>query len=485
MDSITVTPKSAATVASPKVIKTAKSFPSLTNVPYAAYGCEHVQELFKEKRKISQQQYSLLLQTIFEKPHAVSQMRRSPNGDAGRPSLLPTYLCLQCPYVYSEEQRDKHWQLKGHAFSVESRSGYLYCQECADFIYDPAMEEIRLQKGRRKRKLDEYLNGEDARQVTTNSQSVPCRANGLRGLYNMGQTCFMSVIMQSLVHNPLVRAFYLGEGHKNVDCEKESCTSCAMDEIFTEFYSVEKTEGYGAVNMLMGSWNSAQALAGYQQQDAHEYMQFLFHALHTENGGTSDSKSSCSCIIHKTFYGKLQSTVTCEKCKNTTIAYDPVMDLSLDVRNTAKKRKMDKTDGDAAQSRDIELRDCLERFTAKEKLSTGEYTCQNCGGEQQNATKQLSIQKLPPALSIHFKVSRARASKSSSTSPNEHPPSHIYELSSVIVHKGKMDSGHYVSYSREGNDWFMFDDSKVVLSSESDVLGAQAYLLFYLARDLD
>lgn len=69
----------------------------------------------------------------------------------------------------------------------------------------------------------------------------------------------MSVILQSLVHNPFMRAFYLGEGHKAGECDKESCTSCAMDEIFSEFHSSEKTEGYGAVSMLLGSWMSAQA----------------------------------------------------------------------------------------------------------------------------------------------------------------------------------------------------------------------------------
>lgn len=64
----------------------------------------------------------------------------------------------------------------------------------------------------------------------------------------------MSVILQTLIHNPFIRNYYLSEGHKTADCERESCVSCALDEMFVEFYSVEKTEGFGAVNMLMGSW---------------------------------------------------------------------------------------------------------------------------------------------------------------------------------------------------------------------------------------
>jgi ubiquitin carboxyl-terminal hydrolase 22/27/51 len=55
----------------------------------------------------------------------------------------------------------------------------------------------------------------------------------------------------------------------------------------------------------------------------------------------------------------------------------------------------------------------------------------------------------------------------------------IYTLSSVIVHKGKIDSGHYVSYARQGEEWFRFDDSMVVRVEEREVLGAEAYMLFY------
>lgn len=59
-----------------------------------------------------------------------------------------------------------------------------------------------------------------------------------------------------------------------------------------------------------------------------------------------------------------------------------------------------------------------------------------------------------------------------------------YSLSAVIVHKGGIESGHYVSYAREGQDWFLFDDSKVVLVSEAEVLAAQGYLLVYVCENV-
>jgi ubiquitin carboxyl-terminal hydrolase 22/27/51 len=130
-------------------------------------------------------------------------------------------------------------------------------------------------------------------------------------------------------------------------------------------------------------------------------MQFILNTLHLANGGSTDSDSNdCKCVVHQTFYGKLSSTVTCDSCRNVTTAQDPYMDLSLDIRSHSKKRKHNAEKGDEVP---LDLRDCLERFTAKEKLGSAEYTCRNCDSPQ-NATKQLSIKRLPPVLAVHLKV---------------------------------------------------------------------------------
>ena len=96
---------------------------------------------------------------------------------------------------------------------------------------------------------------------------------------------------------------------------------------------------------------------------------------------------------------------------------------------------------------------------------------------------------LYPYTTAH-KSSQTKGSKSqppANTNHNINTPANSipYELSAVIVHKGKIDSGHYVSYSREGAEWFSFDDSKVLKVGEGEVLGAEAYLLFYQVKHLE
>lgn len=425
--------------------------------------------------------------------------------------------------------------------AVESTNGFLYCTDCKDFVYDPTFEEIRA-PNLRKRKYSATVAEGDKKLVATNAAATPCSATGLRGLYNMGQTCFMSVILQSLIHNPLVRTFYLAEGHRSIDCDREACTSCALDDIFTDFYAQDKHEGYGAVHMLQGCWKGGGALAGYSQQDAHEFFGFILNSLHEANieddeksANPSDAKD-CECIVHQTFGGLLRSTVTCTTCKNTTTALDPVMDLSLDVKNAGfsiKKKKLALTNGTQTvkEALPMDLSECLERFTNAETLSTDSYFCRQCN-ENREAKKKLSLARLPPVLPIHLKrfshtknnsqsnkvdtkvrfpftldlapyiISSSTPAKGELQPPPEDDPDNIdvktrvssgkettaavepiYELSSVVVHKGKIDNGHYISYARQAEEWFRFDDSMVVQVDEKEVLGAEAYMLFYVVRE--
>jgi ubiquitin carboxyl-terminal hydrolase 22/27/51 len=91
--------------------------------------------------------------------------------------------------------------------------------------------------------------------------------------------------------------------------------------------------------------------------------------------------SNCSCIVHKTFGGKLQSDLVCCKCGFHSFTNDPFLDLSLEIKDRLK------------------LSDCLEEYTQPEKLL---YQCKQCGHGE--ATKQLSIKVLPPVLAIQLKV---------------------------------------------------------------------------------
>jgi len=68
---------------------------------------------------------------------------------------------------------------------------------------------------------------------------------------------------------------------------------------------------------------------GYEQQDAHEFLISVLDSIHGACGG---SHKVCTCIIHRVFGGQLRSDVTCTHCGNTSTAFDPIFDISLDLK---------------------------------------------------------------------------------------------------------------------------------------------------------
>lgn len=141
-------------------------------------------------------------------------------------------------------------------------------------------------------------------------------------------------------------------------------------------------------------------MAGYNQQDAHEWYQFIIDRLHgCADGHTDNHDSNCPCFFHRTFYGKLRSSVTCDSCGNVTRTHEQMVDLSLDVQIQAKKRAM----GGSSSAATPTLNGCLESFTAPEKLMADAYDCKGCGGPQK-ASKQMQIKKLPAILCMQLKV---------------------------------------------------------------------------------
>ena len=84
--------------------------------------------------------------------------------------------------------------------------------------------------------------------------------------------------------------------------------------MFQEFYSGAKNPLVPHALLHM-TWQHARHLAGYEQQDAHEFFIATLDLLHRDLiHRTESDPTACDCIVDTIFTGKLQSDVVCQVC---------------------------------------------------------------------------------------------------------------------------------------------------------------------------
>lgn len=417
-------------------------------------------------------------------------------------------ICLQCPHVGCFSQHNHaytHYKKNQHLFAIDSHNGLLYCFLCGDYINDPKLEKIRL----------EMLTGANVpslmdHDLESNYSNPTSRAtSGIKGFINLGSTCFMSCILQTLIHNPIVRYHFFNNDLHYFNCEsnhdynssgavneENACITCSIDSIFKTFFTSEDTEGFGMTNLLVTAWYKKKSFAGSQEQDAHEFWQFLLNEFHQDYTRIADDVNSdlkdCKCITHTTFSGELESSIKCVLCESTTKTIDPMIDLSLEINHLKRKNHT------------INLYDCLDLFTKEEKLDVM-YRCKHCLKESK-ALKSLKIKRIPPVISIQLKrfehnLNNDTFSKieipveiplflnitkySSISSSSELDGDKIFELFALVCHTGSVNTGHYIVIIKNGNgQWLKFDDSVISMIPQEEVMNANAYLLFYITHKI-
>ncbi|XP_010570562.1 PREDICTED: ubiquitin carboxyl-terminal hydrolase 3 [Haliaeetus leucocephalus] len=431
-----------------------------------------------------------------------------------------------------------------HTVCMDCSSYSTYCYRCDDFVVNDTklglVQKVRehLQNlensafpsdRHRKRKLLEN-SSLNSKLLKVNGSTTALCATGLR---NLGNTCFMNAILQSLSNIqqfccyfkelPAVelrngktagrRTYHTrSQGDNNVSLVEEfRKTLCALWQGSQTAFSPE--------SLFYVVWKIMPNFRGYQQQDAHEFMRYLLDHLHLElqggfngvsrsvilqeNSSLSSASNKCcingaSTVVTAIFGGILQNEVNCLICGTESRKFDPFLDLSLDIPSQFRnKRTKNQESGPMCT-----LRDCLRSFTDLEELDETElYMCHKCK-KKQKSTKKFWIQKLPKVLCLHLKrfhwtaylrnkvdtyvefPLRGLDMKCYLLEPeNSGPESCLYDLAAVVVHHGSgVGSGHYTAYAAHEGRWFHFNDSTVTLTDEETVVKAKAYILFYVER---
>ena len=302
------------------------------------------------------------------------------------------------------------------------------------------------------------------------------------GLYNMGNTCYLGCVLQCLINLHPIQKYFLQEvKHDHSSCEilrchlsskqriekdsRQPCIGCEVDKLFLEYYGStigvnmmnafeisdnnninvrknkeniirEKGLPISATNMLVELWKcqSMSLLAGYEQRDAHEFLQvFLdilskdcrqFHSRAKKISEEITSKQSFQHpdessyhddgdVVTTLFRGSLRSILICDKCgfkrsqKEAFLNISIPLDKELKPEDNTILNESNPTRRKTSMRNKIDLKACLEKFVSPEFLSES-LDCQWC--KIKTCTiKQHTFAKLPKLLCLH--LSRFDAAK--------------------------------------------------------------------------
>ncbi|CAA0819943.1 Ubiquitin carboxyl-terminal hydrolase 22 [Striga hermonthica] len=521
------------------------------------YSCHHLSEL---RSQLGPDPFRNLRDCIRVRPLGRASIRRGESVvqcDTCGHAPPRLYACVSCAVVVCSAHLAAHAAVTSHLVAVDVERAELFCCACGDQVYDRDFDAAVVSAAagggplvppenlRKRRRVDykpwtpdlkerafiaenssplppNQLSDDSAGQPGSDSLVVPW---GLRGLSNLGNTCFMNSVLQALLHTPPLRNYFLSDKHNRFYCERENrtiltrksdinkgnnknallCLACDLDAIYSAVFSGERMP-YSPAKFLYSWWQHASNLASYEQQDAHEFFISMLDGIHEkmlkDRRKAHTQVSGDCCIAHRVFSGILRSDVMCTSCGFTSTTYDPCVDVSLDLKPNHTGQKPPTLVG------------CLDHFTRAERLGSDQkFFCQHCQVRQESL-KQMSIRKLPLVTCFHIKrfehssigkVSRKVDSYlqfpfsldmspylSSSVVRRRYGNRMLFpfevdaqfELFAVITHSGKLDAGHYVTYLRLNDEWFKCDDAWITRVADHVVRTAQGYMMFYVQKML-
>ncbi|NXB45969.1 UBP42 hydrolase, partial [Leucopsar rothschildi] len=300
------------------------------------------------------------------------------------------------------------------------------------------------------------------------------------GLFNLGNTCYINVVLQCLTYTPPLANYLLSYEHSQSCQQQGFCMMCTMEA------HVRKVLSSSASAILPRAVLRDLKFIGEEfeygrQENAYEFLRCTLSAMHRaclSGSSNTDVSSQQTTIIHQIFGGFMKYTVTCLSCQAVVDSYKAFLDVSLDIRVRASS-----------------LTTALEDCVTPKKLDQKEcFRCSKCK-KKAAASKKVTVHHAPRVLTLCLE--RADQWTGTKISKFVEYPEYLdlrpymsdtagepllYSLYAIVVHSGDTClEGHFLCYTKASNGlWYKMDDESVDNCDIHTVLGQQAYLLFYV-----
>ncbi|XP_035992893.1 ubiquitin carboxyl-terminal hydrolase 37-like [Fundulus heteroclitus] len=332
-----------------------------------------------------------------------------------------------------------------------------------------------------------------AKPSSSTKKTIPKQELVCFGLPNLGMTCYMNSILQSLLNLNC----FVQEIHKQLPVWRLLPGS----QLFRWFLDIEASRftNIREDKMLVLStfkWTVAEYNSDFdddEQKDAHEFLVCVLDIMRSMSSEVEltavNSGLTYTCPVQEHITLQMLNVRTCRGCGEQSYRLEDFNNLSLDLV----------PGGTVGQ--------CLQEYLKENQI---EFTC-HCGAQQ--SSLQSSFSTLPNVLILHLK--RFIVTRSYTVNKMKNPitlskelvlkeeymanrnTTARYSLVSVVSHMGSSaDSGHYICDSIYGrpdmgdsaNLWLTYNDERVSQTTAEDVCRRRettAFLLFYEKQALE
>ncbi|KAM6420089.1 ubiquitin carboxyl-terminal hydrolase 16 isoform 2-T2 [Pluvialis apricaria] len=230
------------------------------------------------------------------------------------------------------------------------------------------------------KKVEKDSKNEQEKEVSLKEEHSHSSNNSevtVKGLSNLGNTCFFNAVMQNLSQTPVLRELLkeakmpgttvkiespeLSMEPQLIKLDQPGPLTLAMYQFLTEMQETKK----GVVTpkeLFAQVCKKAIRFKGYQQQDSHELLRYLLDGMRAEETqqisvgilkALTDSnkqneeelkkkikeyekKKGIQSFVDRIFGGELTSTIMCEECRTVSLVHESFLDLSLPVLDDQK-----------------------------------------------------------------------------------------------------------------------------------------------------
>ena len=377
-------------------------------------------------------------------------------------------ICLVCGQCVDDSMLSRHFT-SNHCLALSLEDKNIFCTKC-DTYYEIEPNTL----------CAKLLNiDKGVTPLTVASTSTEKSDVRLKGLYNLGNSCWMNSTLQILCHLPVFSQSNqpMCSSFSNLR-EQLLETEMADPKKKSKSYAIRPNQFVSVLNQKLDF------LDVREQQDANEFLILFLDLIRNEEGGRSNClqsnnldevKQCLSTPLDRLFGFIMKKEIKCSSCNQSKFLYERSASLSLFIPVAGSTT----------------LDECLQMFFS-DSSPDDRHECEFCSQMADCImTPSLIEDCLPEVLVIH--LSRFRYGKNGFVKNNIHidfdeqlnlmPILNIdakYHLLGFITHYGTIDMGHYTALAKVNHKYYLFDDDTVTAVDKESGFQLQPYIMFYI-----